>query len=83
MSRVLRKLQSFFKCSKFYINTFFGEELSALTNIDNAMEEMHIIAYVYHWERDTLKSLPIRERRRWAERIIKQREAENSALENN
>ena len=45
------------------------------------MEEMHILAYVYHWSRDEVRKLRITERRKWVERIIDQKEKENKAVE--
>jgi len=44
--------------------------------------EMHILAYVYHWERDTLWSLPIMERKMWVKMVHEQKEAENEAASN-
>ena len=43
--------------------------------------EVHIIAYVYHWEENTILSLPIKKRKRYVELINKQKEAENKAQE--
>ena len=44
--------------------------------------EMHTIAYVYHWDRNTLWELSFKERRMWYDMIIKQKQAEEEALEN-
>lgn len=41
---------------------------------------MHIIAYVYHWERDTLWNMPSRERRMWVDLINTQKKMENSSM---
>jgi hypothetical protein len=43
--------------------------------------EMHIIAYIYHWERDTIRKLGSTERKKWVELIMKQKDAENSQVE--
>ncbi len=48
-----------------------------------ALEEMHIIAYVYHWERDTLWKMPSRERRMWVSMINTQKKMENSSVKAN
>lgn len=44
---------------------------------------MHVLAYVYHWDRNTLWNMPIRERKKWVEIVEEQKRAENEALENN
>ena len=44
---------------------------------------MHVLAYVYHWDRNSLWNLPIKERRKCVDLVIKQRQAENDAYENN
>jgi len=43
--------------------------------------EMHLIAYYYHWDRNTLLNLPPRERKRWVEFIIEHVQMENNAKE--
>lgn len=40
--------------------------------------EVHIIAYVYHWGRNEIMHLPIKERQHHCDMIKKQKEAENS-----
>lgn len=47
---------------------------------DVALEEMHIIAYVYHWDRNSLWKLPCKERRAWIRLIAKQKKAEGDAI---
>ena len=42
---------------------------------------MHILAYIYRWERDTIMSLRRKERRMWVEMIKEQKEAENDEIE--
>ena len=44
---------------------------------------MHLLAYVYHWDRDTIKYMPSQERREWVECIKLQKEAEKEAMEKN
>lgn len=46
------------------------------------MTEMHILAYCYHWDRDTLWKMPRSERKMWVEIVQKQKKAENDALNN-
>ena len=45
------------------------------------LEEMHLIAYVYHWDRDTLWEMSSGERRMWAKMILAQKRLENAPLE--
>ena len=42
---------------------------------------MHILAYVYHWDRNSLWNIPISERKKWVEIVTEQKNAENEALE--
>ncbi len=42
---------------------------------------MHILAYVYHWDRNTLWTLPYKERKMWVNEIYKQKEAEAKSIE--
>ena len=81
MSYVLPHIQGFFKCSKFYINTYFPEEFLAYCDIDRAYEEMHILAYLYHWDRNSLWDIPISERRKWVSIVLEQQQREQDALE--
>lgn len=41
---------------------------------------MHVIAYCYHWDRDTVWSLSRFERKMWVAVIMKQKKAEQDAL---
>lgn len=41
--------------------------------------DTHILAYYYKWGRDSIKSLPIKERAEWVEFIRLQIETENNA----
>ena len=41
---------------------------------------MHLLAYIYRWERDTVWSLSIKERKMWIEQIKKQRKSERSKV---
>jgi hypothetical protein len=43
--------------------------------------EMHILAYVYRWERDTLWKLPFNERKMWVKMIQDQKETEQRMIE--
>lgn len=40
---------------------------------------MHLLAYYYHWDRDTLVSLKSRERKMWVSMLREQIELENKA----
>lgn len=48
-------------------------------NGENCFDEMHILAYIYHWGRDEIRKIPRTERRRWVEKIIEQKKSENKA----
>lgn len=41
---------------------------------------MHILAYVYHWERDTIWELSSRERRMWVNMIMTQKQLESDSI---
>ena len=41
---------------------------------------MHAIAYVYHWDRNTLWSLPRNERKMWFNMIVEQRKSEQEQI---
>lgn len=49
-------------------------------NIAKAITSMHIIAYCYNWDRDTIWELPRLEREMWAAIILKQKKAENDSI---
>lgn len=83
MSYLLPFIQSVIKRNEFFIiSTYFDGEFLANCNVDRAYDEMHVLAYVYHWDRNSLWNLPIKERRKWVDLVIKQRQAENDAYEN-
>lgn len=52
-------------------------------NVNQAYYEMHILAYIYHWDRNSIWDLPISERKRWVQLIKDQKEAEREASERN
>lgn len=41
---------------------------------------MHVLAYTYHWERDTLWDMTRSERKMWVKMVQMQKTAENNAL---
>lgn len=41
---------------------------------------MHVLAYTYHWERDTLWNMTRSERKMWVKMVQMQKTAENNAL---
>ena len=77
-----RVLQRFTQCFKFYVSTFFETDFCIHCPFDSAMAEMHILAYCYHWDRDTLWKMPRSERKLWVEMVQKQKKAESDALSN-
>ena len=66
-----------------FISTYFQEEFLIQCNVNRAYEEMHVLAYVYHWDRNSLWNLPINERHKWVDIVLKQKQAENDSLEDN
>lgn len=51
-------------------------------SIERAYNEMHVLAYIYHWDRDSLWNIPISERRKWVEIVMQQKNSEREAMEN-
>lgn len=51
----------------------------AAISAELAQLEMHILAYFYHWSRDSVVSMPRRERRMWVNQIREQIKAENKS----
>ena len=43
---------------------------------------MHILAYCYHWDRETLWNLSQSERKMWVKMVLAQKKAENKDLGN-
>nr|DAH50447.1 MAG TPA: hypothetical protein [Caudoviricetes sp.] len=41
---------------------------------------MHILAYCYHWDRNTLWELSTRERKMWVGMVLTQKKLENDKL---
>lgn len=56
---------------------FMGEELLVLSPIDVALQEMHNLAYFYHWSRSECWDMPCTERGMWNDKIKAQIKAEN------
>lgn len=75
-----RRVQSYIKSGKFYLNDFFDIEFSLKFSFQRALEEMHLLAYVYHWDRNTLWKIPCRERRLWVDMIQTQKKLENNSI---
>lgn len=42
---------------------------------------MHILAYCYHWSRDSLWELPRNERKKWVEIVLEQKRVEAEGVE--
>lgn len=42
---------------------------------------MHILAYYYHWDRNSLWDIPVTERQKWVSLLYDQLKAEKDALE--
>ena len=47
---------------------------------ENAVKEMHILAYCYHWGRNDLWDMSCSERRMWCEMVLAQKKAENKGV---
>ena len=43
---------------------------------------MHILAYCYHWDRDTLWRMTRSERKLWVDMVQRQKKAESDAINN-
>lgn len=43
---------------------------------------MHILAYCYHWDRDTLWNMSRSERKLWVDMVLAQKKAETKGLDN-
>lgn len=56
--------------------------MSSCGNIDNTFMEMHLLAYTYHWDINSLWNLTLSHRKKWVEMILKQKQAERDSLEN-
>ncbi len=41
---------------------------------------MHVLAYCYHWSRESLLEIPMRERKIWYEIVLQQKKAEIDAV---
>lgn len=48
---------------------------------ENIIQEMHLIAYYYHWSRETIRNLTARERKQWVDLIIEHTNHINGADE--
>ena len=44
---------------------------------EQAIGEMHILAYCYHWDRDTLWNMTRSERKMWVKMVLAQKKVEN------
>jgi len=49
-------------------------------HIDIAYVEMHTLAYIYHWDRDTIRNLSRSERKKWVDMIKMQHEKEREEM---
>lgn len=73
-----RRFTSVIQPNGFFIGDFFpllGRRMAL--GYDNTEVEVHIIAYIYHWGRNEILNLPIKDRKKYVEMIQRQREAEN------
>ena len=75
-----RRVRGKLKPSKFYVSTFFAYDILSKINFGEAIADMHIIAYCYHWDRDTIFELPRLERKMWAAIILKTKKAEADSI---
>ena len=47
---------------------------------EQAIGEMHILAYCYHWDRNTLWDMSRSERKMWVEMVLAQKKAETKGV---
>ena len=55
-------------------------DFQSKVHFEETKMEMHLLAYVYRWERDTIWKLRRSERKMWVDLIRKQKEAEKSSF---
>lgn len=67
------------KC-KFFLNTFFAQELQGVCDLKARAWEIHTLAYCYHWSLEDIKALSIKERKMWYLMVLKQKRAEELAM---
>lgn len=51
-------------------------DFSLRVSFPQALEEMHVLAYCYHWGRDTLWEMSRKERKMWCKLVLKQKKFE-------
>lgn len=52
------------------------------TSLEIAVGEMHLIAYCYNWDRDTLWNMKRSERKMWSKMVLAQKKAEAGSVPN-
>ena len=76
-----RDLQRFFERLKFYLSAFWGEEYLANFSFSELITEIHLLAYVYHWDRKSLWDMSSTERKLWVKMVLSEKKAEEEAVD--
>lgn len=61
---------------------WLGEDIFLHSPIQTALDEIHILAYFYHWNRTDCFNTPVTERGVFVDRIVKQIKLENNSGKN-
>lgn len=59
---------------------FMASDLVAKTDVDNLINEIHLLAYFYHWGNKECWEMPCTERDVFVDKIIAQLRAESRAI---
>lgn len=63
--------------------SFVSDDISCNTNMDLTLQEMHNLAYFYHWSREECWNTPVTERGAFNDKIRQQLKAESKGSSNN
>ena len=58
--------------------SFVSDDVQCHTDIDVTLQEIHNLAYFYHWGREECWNIPCTERGMWNDKIKQQVKAESS-----
>lgn len=65
--------------NKFYVSTLFDYDFPANMSFYEAVGEMHLLAYCYHWDRNTIFNMGRQERKLWYKMVLAQKNAEKNS----
>ena len=61
---------------------FYANDILAHSPREAVIEEIHVLAYLYHWSAEECWNMPCTERRVFVDRVIRQNKAENQSGKN-